>query len=40
MVGYGVYKVDFGNIGVDDAEYIAPTLRDLLVHDVGIDVVF
>ncbi|MWC31264.1 SMI1/KNR4 family protein [Paenibacillus sp. MMS18-CY102] len=37
--GFGLYMVGFGNLDVEDAILIAPTLRDLLVNNIGIDVV-
>lgn len=35
--GLGLYLVGFGNLGIKDAVWIAPTLRSLLDDGVGID---
>lgn len=37
--GFGLYMLGFGNLDIEDAVLIAPTLRDLLVNNKGIDVV-
>ncbi|MFC9777497.1 MULTISPECIES: SMI1/KNR4 family protein [Paenibacillus] len=37
--GFGLYMVGFGNIDVEDAVLVAPSLRDLLINNIGIDVV-
>lgn len=37
--GFGLYMVGFGNLDSEDAVLIAPSLRDLLVNNTGIDVV-
>ncbi|ELY2857447.1 SMI1/KNR4 family protein [Cronobacter dublinensis] len=36
--GYGLYKVGFGNLDINDAEFIAPSLRSLLIDGVGAEV--
>jgi len=35
--GFGLYKVDFGDLDVKDAEYISDSLRSLLVDGSGIE---
>lgn len=35
--GYGLYKVGFGNLDINDAVFIAPSLHDLLINGVGIE---
>jgi len=35
--GYGLYKVGFGNLDIDDAVYISSSLYDLLVKGNGVD---
>jgi len=35
--GFGLYKVDFGDLCVEDAEFIATSLTDLLVKGHGRD---
>jgi hypothetical protein len=35
--GFGLYKTGFGDLDIEDAVKIAPSLRDLLVHDIGIE---
>lgn len=35
--GFGLYKVDFGDLGFDDAEFISSSLRSLLIDGVGLD---
>lgn len=35
--GFGLYMVGFGNLDIVDAVKIAPSLRDLLVNNIGID---
>lgn len=37
--GFGLYMVGFGNLDIEDAVLIAPSLSDLLVSNKGIDVV-
>lgn len=37
--GFGLYKVGFGDLDVDDASYIAPSLEEFLINAVGIDVI-
>lgn len=34
---YGLYKVGFGNLDIDDAVFISPSLYELLINGVGID---
>jgi len=36
--GYGLYKVGFGNLDINDAEFISPSLRSLLIDGVGAEV--
>ncbi|EOC1289972.1 SMI1/KNR4 family protein [Cronobacter muytjensii] len=36
--GYGLYKVGFGNLDINDAEFIAPSLRSLLIDGVGAEI--
>lgn len=36
--GSGLYKVGFGDLDIDAAEFISPSLVDLLVDGVGADV--
>jgi len=33
--GFGLYICDFGDLDIKEAVKIAPTLEDLLVHDIG-----
>jgi hypothetical protein len=35
--GWGIYAVAFGNIERDDAVWIAASLEDLLVHEIGLE---
>jgi hypothetical protein len=35
----GLYLVDLGDIDIESATFVAPTLRELLVNGIGIDVV-
>ena len=35
--GFGLYKVGFGDLDADDAEYIASSLEEFLVNGIGID---
>lgn len=35
--GYGIYKVGFGNLDIDDATFISKSLYDLLVKGEGAD---
>lgn len=35
--GYGIYKVGFGNLDIDDAVFISNSLYDLLVKGEGAD---
>ena len=35
--GFGLYVADAGALSLDDADKIADSLTDLLVHGVGID---
>ena len=37
--GFGLYKVGFGDLDVDDAKYISASLEELLVNGVGAEVV-
>ncbi|MBC2582757.1 SMI1/KNR4 family protein [Clostridium sp. DJ247] len=37
--GFGLYMVGFGDLDIEDAVLVAPSLRDLLVNNIGIDVV-
>ncbi|MEJ2044015.1 MAG: SMI1/KNR4 family protein [Reinekea sp.] len=37
--GFGLYKVGFGDLDTDDAEYISASLEELLVSGVGAEVV-
>jgi hypothetical protein len=37
--GFGLYKVGFGDLDADDAEYISASLEELLVNGVGAEVV-
>lgn len=36
--GFGVYIVSFGDLGVDEMVYIADSLEDFFVNEVGVDV--
>ena len=38
--GFGLYKVDFAVLDIEDAEFIAPSLKDLLTKGTGADVIF
>ncbi|WP_106766533.1 1,3-beta-glucan synthase regulator [Paenibacillus faecalis] len=35
--GFGLYIIGFGNLDIEDAVFIAPTLEDLLTKNIGID---
>lgn len=35
--GFGLYKVDFGDLDIEDAEYISDSLRSLLIDGIGIE---
>lgn len=35
--GFGLYIAGFGDLDIDDAIKIAPSLKDLLGNDIGID---
>jgi len=35
--GYGLYQVGFGNLDANDAEFISPSLTELLIYGVGAD---
>lgn len=35
--GFGLYVTGFGNLDIDEAEYLAPTLSDLLKNNVGVE---
>lgn len=37
--GFGLYLVGLGELDVDDAQYIAPSLSEFLVKGVGLDVI-
>ncbi|WP_036800711.1 SMI1 / KNR4 [Photobacterium marinum] len=37
--GYGLYKVGFGDLDVDDAEYISASLSELLIDGFGAQVI-
>ncbi|AIQ42162.1 SMI1/KNR4 family protein [Paenibacillus sp. FSL R5-0912] len=37
--GLGLYMVGFGDLDINDAVKVAPTLRDLLVDNIGIEVI-
>lgn len=33
--GYGLYQVGFGDLDINDAEFISPSLTELLIYGVG-----
>ncbi|OCQ51759.1 SMI1 / KNR4 family protein [Photorhabdus australis subsp. thailandensis] len=35
--GFGLYKVGFGNLDIEDAEYIAPSLTEFLINGDGAE---
>ena len=35
--GCGLYKVDFSVIEAEEAEFIAPTLKDFLIKGIGLN---
>ncbi|MBX9624137.1 MAG: SMI1/KNR4 family protein [Gemmataceae bacterium] len=35
--GFGLYHVGYGNLDIQDAKYIAPSLSDFLSRNKGID---
>lgn len=35
--GFGLYIIGFGNLDIEDAVFIAPTLKDLLINNIGIE---
>ena len=35
--GFGLYKVGFGNLDINDAKFISTSLTSLLVEGVGVD---
>lgn len=37
--GFGLYKVGFGDLSSEDAEYISASLEELLVNGIGAEVV-
>ncbi|MEO4046195.1 hypothetical protein AAFN46_03775 [Pseudomonas sp. CAU 1711] len=37
--GFGLYKVGFGDLDVDDASYIAPSLEEFLINAIGIEAI-
>lgn len=37
--GFGLYKIGFGDLDKDEAEYISASLEELLVNGVGAEVV-
>ncbi|NRD71846.1 SMI1/KNR4 family protein [Shewanella sp. VB17] len=37
--GFGIYKVGFGNLDAEDAEFISESLENLLTKGNGIDVI-
>jgi len=37
--GFGIYKVGFGDLCVEDAEFVSETLEGLLTKGLGIDVI-
>ncbi|WP_312029535.1 hypothetical protein [Paenibacillus sedimenti] len=36
--GFGLYLCRFADLGVEESKMIAPSLRDLLVNNIGIEV--
>ena len=36
--GFGLYLVGFGNLDLDDAVYIAPSLETLLIEGIGAEI--
>lgn len=36
--GFGLYLVGFGNLDLDDAVYIAPSLEALLIEGIGAEI--
>ncbi|HCO7841668.1 TPA: SMI1/KNR4 family protein, partial [Escherichia coli] len=36
--GFGLYLVGFGNLDLDDAVYIAPSLEALLIEEIGAEI--
>lgn len=37
--GFGLYKVGFGDLDAADANYIAPSLEELLINATGIEII-
>lgn len=37
--GFGLYKVDFGDLDADSAEYISASLEELLIKGIGAEVI-
>ncbi|QOS80374.1 SMI1/KNR4 family protein [Paenibacillus sp. JNUCC31] len=37
--GFGLYMVGFGNLDIEDTVLIAPSLRELLVNNKGVEVI-
>lgn len=35
--GFGLYKVGFGDLSAEDAEFIAPSIDSFLAHGVGVE---
>lgn len=37
--GFGLYKLGFGDLDPDDAEYVASSLFELLIEGIGVNVI-
>lgn len=35
--GFGIYAVEFGNLDIEDAKYITPSLTELLLNNIGLE---
>lgn len=37
--GFGLYVIAFNDLDVDELQYVASSLSDLMINNVGIDVI-
>jgi hypothetical protein len=37
--GFGIYKVGFGDLDIEDAEFVSKTLEELLTKGSGVDII-
>lgn len=37
--GFGIYVIAFNDLDIDELQYVAGSLSDLLINNVGIDII-